>query len=90
MLVILRREEAAALERNPHDLQIVRLDEVKERHLHRRLARGFGLAFQPEWQLGIVCHGNSARREGGSLNAGHGIEAVVNLAPMWREWPRGS
>ena len=90
MLVILRREEAAALERNPHDFQILRLDEVKERHLHRRLARGLRLAFQPEGQLGIALHGNSASRKGGSLDAGHGIEAVVNLAPSGANGIRGA
>ena len=81
MLAILRREEAAALERNLHDLQILRLDEVKERQLHRRLARGLRLAFQPVGHFGIALQGNSASGKGGRPDAGHGIEAVVNLAP---------
>ena len=91
MLVVLRREEAAALERNPHDFQIVRLDEVKERHLHRRLGSKAWVGLPARRAArNRLSRGMDRRREGSGLNAGNGIEAVLNLAPSGANGLRGA
>jgi len=81
VLVVRGGEEAAVLERNSHHLQVVGLHKVGDRLLHFRLARGLGLAFQPEGQFGIAGHGHRSDRQRGGLNAGNRSELVLKEVP---------
>ena len=80
MLGIRRCEKAAALKRSLHGLEIIRLDEIKERGLHLRFGCRLGLAVDPKRQLRIAGHGRGAAAERGRFHTGNGGHRSLELA----------
>src|SRR5437016_3921347 len=82
MLIVLRGQEAATLQRNAHDLQIVGLDDVLKRPFHLRWCRWLCFSIQPERQRTEgVRHRYGTHTEGRRLEARNDFEVSAQLPP---------
>ena len=80
VLVVLRRDEAAALEGDSHGLLEAGFHEIKHRLVHLLEVGRLWLALDPERQSGIMDHRPRAERDGNGLHAGDAVHFVVEVA----------
>src|SRR5579871_5325429 len=80
VLVVMVVEEAPAIERNFHHVEIVGLHDIAERPLHVAFARGFWFAVDPEELFVVRAHGKSRPGLRSGFDAGSGGEFSIKLA----------
>src|SRR5258708_4628094 len=79
-LVVLRRDEAAALEADSHGLLKAGFNEIEHRLGHVLEVGRLWLALDPERQRGIMDHRAGAECDGNGLDTGNAMHLVVEVA----------
>ena len=79
VFVVVVGDEAAAEQGHAHGALEAGLDEIEHGGMHVVIVVGFGFAFDPEGEGGVVDHGAGAQGDGDGFNTGDGAHGGFKL-----------